>query len=189
MLFLTRPSELKIRDLTAIHENGNYSYAEVGDTQRNLPPGYKILRGNVHVGKGSDKFASACEALRRWKMFDLPNVWLYWPSAPILAGTVVAVLISHFGFWSVNFSRIVYVIDEDGPKRRFGFAYGTLKEHAEIGEERFTIEWDRATDAVTYDILSFSRPGNWKTRVANPLARRLQNRFITDSLAAMAAAV
>jgi uncharacterized protein (UPF0548 family) len=27
--------------------------------------------------------------------------------------------------------------------RRFGFAYGTLAQHAESGEERFTVEWNR----------------------------------------------
>jgi uncharacterized protein (UPF0548 family) len=28
----------------------------------------------------------------------------------------------------------------DGPVRRFGFAYGTLPDHVESGEERFTVE-------------------------------------------------
>jgi uncharacterized protein (UPF0548 family) len=189
MLFLNRPSEQRIRAITATHTNENFSYPEVGATYGILPTRYKVLHSTSQLGKGSDKFARGCEALRNWKMFDLPNVWLHWPTAPIAKGSVVAVLIKHFGFWSLNFCRIVYVIDEDGPQRRFGFAYGTLKEHAERGEERFMIEWDRATDAVSYDILSFSRPGNWKTRIALPLARRLQKQFVTDSLAAMGAAV
>jgi len=189
MLFLTRPPEQAIRAITKNHEKENYSYVEVGNSRGKLPAGYKILRGAVELGKGSDKFKRACTALRSWKMFELPNVWLHWPSAPIASGVVVAVLIKHFGFWSLNFCRVVYVIDEDGPKRRFGFAYGTLIEHGEIGEERFMIEWDPATDAVAYEILSFSRPADWKTRIANPFVRRLQNQFITDSLAAMVDAV
>ena len=41
------------------------------------------------------------------------------------------------GLWVLNACRIVYVIEEDGPLRRFAFAYGTLPEHAESGEERF----------------------------------------------------
>ncbi len=189
MLFLNRPSEQRIRAITAIQANKNFSYPEVGATHGTLPSGYKVLQSTAQMGKGSDKFERACQALREWKMFDTPNVWLHWPTTPIVDGNIVAVLIKHFGFWSLNFCRIVYVIDEDGPQRRFGFAYGTLREHAERGEERFMIEWDRATDAVTYDILSFSRPGNWKTRIAIPLARRLQNQFVTNSFAAMAAAV
>jgi uncharacterized protein (UPF0548 family) len=95
----------------------------------------------------------------------------------------------HFGFWSLNFCRIVYVIEEDGPVRRFGFAYGTLTEHAERGEERFTVEWDRASDVVSYEIMSFSRPGNWKTRMGYPVATRLQDDFARSSVDAMARAV
>jgi uncharacterized protein (UPF0548 family) len=77
-------------------------------------------------------------------------------------------------------------IDEDGPVRRFGFAYGTLPEHAEQGEERFSVEWHRDSDLVSYDILSFSRPGNAAVKFAYPLARWLQRRFLRHSLAAMA---
>jgi uncharacterized protein (UPF0548 family) len=189
MLFLNRPSEQQIRAITALQENKDFSYPESGATQGALPAGYKALHSTVQLGKGPQKFARACEALREWEMFDTPNVWLHWPTTPVAKGNIVAVLIQHFGFWSLNFCRIVYVIDEDGPKKRFGFAYGTLGEHAERGEERFMIESDRATDAVTYDILSFSKPGNWKTRIALPLARRLQKQFVANSLAAMVAAI
>jgi uncharacterized protein (UPF0548 family) len=189
MFLLNRPSEQRIRAITALQANQNFSYPEAGATQGALPAGYKVLHSTVQLGKGSDKFACACAALREWKMFDTPNVLLHWPTTPIVTGNIVAVLINHFGFWSLNFCRIVYVIDEDGPQRRFGFAYGTLKEHAERGEERFMIEWNRATDTVTYDILSFSKAANWKTRIAIPVARHLQKQFVTDSLAAMAAAV
>jgi uncharacterized protein (UPF0548 family) len=36
--------------------------------------------------------------------------------------------------WWLNACRIVYVVDEEGPVKRFGFAYGTLPEHAESGK-------------------------------------------------------
>jgi uncharacterized protein (UPF0548 family) len=101
----------------------------------------------------------------------------------------VAALAHHFGFWSINFCRIVYVIDEDGPTRRYGFAYGTLREHAECCEERFSVEWNRASDVLSYEVLSFSRPGSSLTRIAYPLARRLQKQFVQNSLAAMFRAV
>jgi uncharacterized protein (UPF0548 family) len=48
------------------------------------------------------------------------------------------------------------VVDEDGPVSRYGFAYGTLADHGESGEERFTVEWNRSSDKVFYDILAFS---------------------------------
>jgi len=109
-------------------------------------------------------------------------------SAPIQVGTDVAVSVHHFGFYSLNACRIVYVVDEEDPVKRFGFAYGTLAEHAESGEERFTVEWDRG-DTIWYDILAFSRPRNLLARLGYPLSRLLQKRFAEDSKAAMLEAV
>lgn len=80
-------------------------------------------------------------------------------------------------------------MDEEGPVKRFGFAYGTLSEHAESGEERFTVEWHEQDDAVWYDILAFSRPQQLLARLGYPFARRLQKRFARDSAAAMLRAV
>ena len=110
-----------------------------------------------------------------------------WPDAPIQPGANVAVLISHFGFWSMNACRIVYVIDEHGSSERYGFAYGMLPDHGERGEERFTVELD-TDQTVWYDLYAFSRPSPI-ARVACPFTRLLQKRFATDSKAAMQKAV
>lgn len=59
-------------------------------------------------------------------MFNIPWLRLCWPSAPIRAGTDVAVMVNHIGFWSLNACRIVYVVEDE---RRYGFAYGTLEGH------------------------------------------------------------
>lgn len=53
--------------------------------------------------------------------------------------------------------RVVYVVDE--PNRK-GFAYGTLAQHPESGEESFIV--DRTDDgSVWLTITSFSRPSTW----------------------------
>jgi len=189
MLFPTRPTEERIRSMLSSQQGRQYSYSEVGASRGRLPSGYSILHHRVELGSGSPLFARASEALQQWKMFDIPGFWLCWPTTPFREGNAVAVLVKHFGFWSLNFCRIVYVINEDSSVRRFGFAYGTLAEHAEKGEERFSIEWDRSSDLVTYDVLSFSRPGNWTTSIVYPLARRLQRHFVHNSLIAMTRAV
>ena len=85
------------------------------------------------------------------------------------------------GLWWLNACRIVYVVDEVEQVRRFGFGYGTLPEHAGTGEERFLIEWDRANDSVWYDILAFSRPNQFLTRLGYPWVRRTQKRFGRES--------
>lgn len=122
-------------------------------------------------------------------MFNMPWLRLCWPTAPIRVGTEVAVLVHHFGFFSLNACRIVYVVDEVGSANRFGFAYGTLQEHAERGEERFTVEWNRADDSVWYSILAFSRPRETLARLVYPLSRLLQARFADGSKRAMLKAV
>lgn len=119
-------------------------------------------------------------------MFNLGWVQVFPRHASIEVGTTVAVVVNHFGFWSMNATRIVYVVDEE---RRFGFAYGTLQDHAEQGEERFSIEWAAEDDSVCYNILAFSKPGKWQTRTIGPLSRTLQKRFARDSLAGMQRAV
>ena len=119
----------------------------------------------------------------------MPWVNLHWATAPIQVGTDVAVSIHHFGFYSLNACRIVYVVDEETPTKRFGFAYGTLAEHAESGDERFTVEWNREEDEVWYDILAFSRPRTMLARLGYPLSRLLQKKFAEGSKAAMIKAV
>ena len=94
----------------------------------------------------------------------------------------------HYGFWSLNASRVVYVVDDRGAQSRYGFAYGTLTEHAETGEERFTVELRPEDQTVWYDIYAFSRP-NGLARAGYPLSGRLQRRFARDSKEAMRRAV
>jgi uncharacterized protein (UPF0548 family) len=117
-------------------------------------------------------------------MFDTGWIDLCWPDAPIRVGSTVAVVARHYGFWSLNASRVVYVVDDRGAQPRFGFAYGTLPEHAETGEERFTVELRPADETVWYEIYAFSRP-NGLARVGYPFSRRLQKRFARDSKEAM----
>jgi uncharacterized protein (UPF0548 family) len=121
-------------------------------------------------------------------MFDLPWVRLCWPDAPIGSGAAVAVLVSHLGFWSLNACRIVYLVEEHGEVERYGFAYGTLIEHAERGEERFTVGFHADDQSVWYDLFAFSRPSAL-ARLGYPITRTLQKRFARDSKLAMRRAV
>jgi uncharacterized protein (UPF0548 family) len=189
MFLLSKPTESKIQAVLAQQREQDFSYVGAGASNSDPPDGYAVLRARVELGRGRPAFEAAVEAMRQWKMFSVPGVRLCWPNVPIQAGCVVAVVVRHFGFWSLNCCRIIYVLDEEGPIRRFGFAYGTLPEHAEKGEERFTIEWNRNSGRVEYDILSFSRPGSIWTFLAYPAGRWLQRRFVQESLKAMVNAV
>ena len=185
MLFLRRPTAEVIRAFLATQARLDLTYSAVGATATSPPAGYVVDHTRMRLGAGEKVFATAQAALERWEQFNLGWVEAWPPETPIKESQVVAVVARIFGVWWLNACRIVYVVDEDGPVKRCGFAYGTLPEHAESGEERFTVEWHKEDDVVWYDILAFSRPQHFLARLGYPYVRRLQKRFARDSAAAM----
>jgi uncharacterized protein (UPF0548 family) len=185
MLLLSKPTHAKIDRFLKSAKETTLSYAEIGATNATPPPGYNIDHNRIKVGTGDHAFERAKQAIREWKMFDFPWIQLCWPDTPIEVGQNVAILASHFGFYSLNASRIVYTIDETGEIERYGFAYGTLQEHGEIGEERFSVEFHHNTGEVWYDLYAFSRPGHILAKIGYPLSRYLQHEFAKESLEAM----
>lgn len=191
MFLLWEPSEERVEEFLRDQREAPFSYAEVGASREGAVTvgGYAVDHNRIRVGEGREAFARASEALHSWKMFDLGWVRVFPREPPIEVGTTVAVLGRHYGFWSLNVCRIVYLIEDAGEVRRYGFAYGTLPEHAESGEERFSVEWNRADDSVWYDVYAFSRPRRPLARLGYPAGRLLQKRFARDSKQAMARAV
>jgi uncharacterized protein (UPF0548 family) len=189
MLSLRKPSAERLREFLAAQSKLDLTYPAVGATAAVPPAGYVVDHTRIRLGQGAGIFAAARAALGRWEHFRLGWVEAWPPETPIQTGQVVALIARLCGLWWVNACRIVYVLDEQGPVRRFGFAYGTLPEHAESGEERFTVEWHEADNGVWYDILAFSRPQHLLARLGYPFARRLQKRFARGSAAAMQRAV
>ena len=190
-MFLPRkPSAEAIGHFIASQKGLPYSYDEVGATELDtMPKGYVEDRYREKLGEGEEVYRRAVEALRGWRQFDLGWVRLVPAGAPIEVGATVAVLARHLGFWSLNSARIVYTVDEQGDEmKRFGFGYGTLPGHAERGEERFVVEWDRESNSVHYDVFAFSRPNDVLAWFGFPFARLFQRRFARDSKAAMARA-
>ena len=186
VFFLTKPDRRQIDRFLSAQRNRTFSYREVGATQRQAPAGYRQDHNRIQLGEGRAAFARAVDAMRSWKHFDLGWVSAHPPTAPLEPGVTVAVRIRHLGLWSLNACRIVYAVDDEGPVVRFGFAYGTLPDHAEQGEERFLVEWSHEDNTVWYDIFAFSRPAHPAARLGLPVARALQKRFARDSKRAMA---
>jgi uncharacterized protein (UPF0548 family) len=185
MLLLHRPPADKIQEFLKAQASRPFSYPEVGMSRWTPPPGYFVDHHRARLGEGRETFERACDAIRAWRMFDIGWVDLYSPEAPIDPGSTVAVVAGRLGLWSLNACRIVYVIDEPGPVERFGFAYGTLPDHIERGEERFSVEWRHEDDSVWYDLFCFSWPNHFVAQCGFPYIRRMQKRFRHDSSAAM----
>lgn len=195
------PETSEIERFLAAQRETNFSYREIGASEGGAPAGYNLDHNRARLGNGDADFSAACAALKEWRMFPAAWTRISPARAPIAVGQIVAMQANALGLWWLNACRIVYVIDENGapsrltdsgvPRdviRRFGFAYGTLQAHVEQGEERFSIE-QLADGSVWYDLRAFSRPRFWPVRLAKPLARALQRRFVRESLAAMQSAV
>src|SRR5262249_38834277 len=181
MWSLRQPSDDAVRDFLASQAALPFSYPEVGASRDGAPAGYDLDHNRALLGHGPEAFEAACAALRNWEMFPPGWTRILPAGAPVEPGQAVAMLGRVFGVWWLNACRIVYVIDELAPARRFGFAYGTLPGHVEAGEERFAVEL-HPDGGVWYDLRAFSRPRYcWMTRLGYPLTRRMQKRFARDS--------
>jgi uncharacterized protein (UPF0548 family) len=189
MFSLKKPRPDKIREFLSAQKQQHFSYPHVGASRTEPPSGYILDHKRIRLGEGRIAFERAKGAIKQWKMFDMPWLELCWPDTPIEPGSTVALVVSHLGFWSLNAARIVYTVEEErGTLERYGFAYGTLPDHAEMGEERFTVEFHPGDQSVWYDIYAFSRPRAFAL-MAFPYTRALQKKFASDSKLAMQKAV
>jgi uncharacterized protein (UPF0548 family) len=190
MFLLHRPSESEIIQYLLDQRDASFSYSDVGASKDELPSGFRVDRQRTRLGDGEAAFDCARIALTEWKMYPSPFSELCFPDRPIVPGTIFAAMINVGPIWSLNPCRIVYVIDEETSAgvRRFGFAIGTLPDHAECGEERFLVEWHQGDDSVWYDLLAFSRPYHIFAKVLYPYVRWLQHRFQNLSMQSMQAA-
>jgi uncharacterized protein (UPF0548 family) len=184
-----RPADAELARFLRAQHGAPLSYSPIGSSELPAHPGFDVDHHRVRLGAGRATFERASAALRAWTMFDVGWVESWPRDAPIAEGTLVAIVARVGPFVSTNACRIVRVDDEDGPVRRFGFAYGTLHAHVERGEERFRIEHHAEDDSVWYDLRAQSRPGPLWARCARPWLRRLQRRFARDSLARMRRAI
>ncbi len=182
----SKPTPDRVREFLESQRSASFSYTQLGCTRLGPPFGYSVDRKRTRLGTGMDDFQTASQAIRGWNMFDLGWVDVADRTCPIETGRDVGVAAQIGPAWVLAACRIVEVIDEPG--RRFGFAYGTLEDHVERGEERFLIERD-AQDAIWYELLAISRPARWYVRLLSPFARWLQRRFRNDSAAAMVRAM
>ncbi len=157
MFLARRPSAAAIYKFIEASRQRPLSYSPVGIAS-SAPPKFDVDESAVVIGSGQAGFERAKNALAAWKHFDLGWVELHPAGASIEIGATVAMLAHHLGFWSLNGCRVVYAVGDRSRGPRFGFAYGTLDNHAELGEEIFEVSLDQASQAVTYRIRAVSRP-------------------------------
>ena len=157
------------------------TYAEVGATMgSDLPRGYRHDRRSVPLGEGQGAFDRGVAGLKRWEGHRHAGIAVHPAGAPPVAGADVALVIPVGLLTLTVANRVVAVVDED---RRFAVVYGTLPGHGEQGEEAFVINRHDG-DAVTFDIVAFSRPVG-VARLGTPAVRLLQLRATDRYLAGL----
>ena len=188
MFFVSRPSLARIEQFLKESADLPLSYSPVGLAAQS-PAGFTVGESVVTVGQGRAAFDRAESALQAWRHYDIGWVELFPRAASVKPGSVVAVLIRHLGIWSLNGCRVLYTLGAHGSGESYGFAYGTLTNHAESGEEVFEIARDPRSDEVTYRIRGVARPQSFLARAGQPIVRLLQAKFRRDSGEAFRAAL
>ena len=192
MIRLRRPSGPEID--AVLRSSDPFSYPEVGATAElgsprvceTLAARYDVDRHEFRLGTGRALFERAASALVAWRHFEVP--WLeFHGGGPATTGQVVATAISLAGVWFLNPCRVVYT-ELESDRDSIAYAYGTLRGHAESGEERFAVCLDPASGEVVYRLAAFSRPALVASRLGYPFARRIQKRFAASSAQALAKA-
>jgi uncharacterized protein (UPF0548 family) len=188
MFTLFPPSASRVEAFLARQRNVPLSYTTEGMTRGTAPASFNVDTLRCKLGSGSKTFERACEAMRQWIPHNQSWTRLTPSDARLVPGELVAISARVGLCWVTNVCCLVYAIDEIGPPRRFGFAYGTLLGHMEQGEARFMLECD-AEDTVWYEVLTHSRPRHWMARLGYPLSRWLQHRFARGAAATLKAAI
>lgn len=134
------------------------------------------------VGHGEDDFAGASEALLTWEVPRRAGLQVTASEPRAVVGAFVEVVLRLGPVRLRAPCRVVLVVDEPTVQ---GFAYGTLPGHPERGEELFQVRLSPGGD-VHLDIVAFSRPARWFSRLGAPAARLVQARVTCRYLRALA---
>jgi uncharacterized protein (UPF0548 family) len=162
------------------------TYAEIGATRHEtMPEGYRHDRYEAPLGQGAEVYTSSIHALRSWQAQRGAGLGVVPSDAWVEEGETVLLLIRVGVLNAVAPCRVVYVTEGIS---QFSFAYGTLPGHPERGEVAFTIRLD-ASEAVTFEVRSFSRTVDLLARLGAPLTRQLQQRVTRGYLTALQEAV
>jgi uncharacterized protein (UPF0548 family) len=152
------------------------TYPEVGATRpavlagASLPDGYHHLRYQRLIGSGRSAFEAAGDSVLGWGTHRGVGFELRATSPRVVAGDSVAFRIGRGRLGVLASCRVVWTVDTVD---KCGFGYGTLPDHPETGEEAFVVSTDSA-GRVWVEIVAFSNPGRWYSRLGAPAVPVMQ---------------
>jgi uncharacterized protein (UPF0548 family) len=169
---LSPPSPRELARVAAAQADRELTYAEHGATRGPMPAGYRHDQWDTDLGAFDEAtFDRLGAALCRWQAQQGAGLTVY-PAEPVRPGLTIAFSFRLARAYVTAAARVVYVTSE--PDKR-GFAYGTLPEHPEQGEEAFHVIRDGSR--VIFRVTAFSRPRHPLARVGAPVTRLIQLRM------------
>lgn len=115
---MRKPSGEQIKEFIGQQSLQPFSYPDLEATRGPAPSGYAVDQSRESNWAAVSLSTSACKALLRWRMFELPWVQLCWPTVAMQPGNTVAILAHVTGGARLNACRIVYTFDQEGASRR-----------------------------------------------------------------------
>jgi uncharacterized protein (UPF0548 family) len=183
MFSLRQPSPSTLARVAATQAGSELTYAEHGATEGSMPAGYHRGRWEADLGTFDEgAFDRLSAALWNWDVQRGAGLSIY-PAEPVRSGLTFAFWFRLGGVYVTAAARVVYLTNE--PDLR-GFAYGTLPQHPEQGEEAFHVVRDGSR--MLFRITAFSRPRHPLARAGAPLTRLVQLRMNQAYLRAMRSA-
>lgn len=151
-------------------ERSAFTYADVGATRGEMPKGFHHDTLIFDIGHGRELFERCSEFLDQWNLQRAMGFTLYPNDGKVEAGQSLVFTMRLAGLEVMAACRVVYTVDEPN---RHGFAYGTLPDHPECGEEYFGLSIDE-NDLVRFEVRAFSRTRSFLSRLGGPVSRRMQ---------------
>jgi uncharacterized protein (UPF0548 family) len=177
---LRPPSPADLAQVVVTQAACELTYPEHGATGGSLPAGYRHDRCETDLGSFDQAaFDRLGTAVCQWQVQLGAGLTVY-PADPVRPGMTVALRVRIPGAHVLAAVRIVYVTSEPG---RRGFAYGTLPQHPEQGEEAFHVI--RHGSRILFRVTAFSRPRHPLARIGAPASRLIQQRMTQAYLRAM----
>ena len=175
---IRRPRDSDLNSLLAGCRDDSLTYSPVGGSlDAGTPIG--LRRRQWSVALPDAEFDAAVAAIKGWAIHRGAGLSVL-ADGPMEVGTNVAMSAPlPVGFVELT-CRVVAVVDE---ANRQGFAYGTLRVHAETGEEAFFVVRDE--HGVRFDVQAVSAPHHPLARLAPFVADRLQDVGVKRYLSAM----
>jgi len=173
MLRFQEPTAEDLDHLLTVAEDDDFTYSDLGSTRAGfLPPGYSHDRCSLVLGPEAC-FDAAVLGLKHWAAHKGAGARVF-PDGPVSSGATHIIIRRVGPLWVLAPVRLVFVTDRPHQPDRYGFAYGTLPGHPEVGEQQFMVQ-KKSGGEVEFDIVAFYRPGELVAKAVGRVTTSLQH--------------